>query len=110
MNNILDGRPDISIDSITGMLYVNPQQMGLYSFAIGIFEYRNGNLISSIRREIQYQVINCPVRNSPEIPWLNSSENTLNANTELCLQFTSNDINVDDSLSISIHNITGELL
>lgn len=110
MNNILDGNPDISIDSITGMLYVNPQQMGLYSFAIGIYEYRNGKLISSIRREIQYQVINCPVRNAPEISWLNATENILNANTELCLQFTSEDINVDDSLSISIHNISSELL
>jgi len=109
MNNILDGNPDIRIDSITGLLYVIPQQMGLYSFAIGIFEYRNGELISSIRREIQYQVINCPVRNAPEISWLNATENILNANTELCLQFSSNDVNVDDSLSVSIHNITSEL-
>lgn len=110
MNNIMDGNPDISIDSITGLLYVNPQQMGLYTFAIGVFEYRNGELISSVRKEIQYQIINCPVRNSPEITWVNATQNVLKANADMCLNFYSDDINLSDSLSIEILNISDELV
>ncbi len=84
--------------------------MGLYTFAIGVFEYRNGELISSVRKEIQYQIINCPVRNSPEITWVNATQNVLKANADMCLNFYSDDINLSDSLSIEILDISDELV
>ena len=109
MNNIMDGNPDITIDSITGMIHVKPQQAGLYSFAIGVDEYRNGKFIAEVRHEIQYQVILCPVRKNPEINWLNPNENKVKANDQICLEFNANDLNTSDTLSIALLELTGEL-
>ncbi len=109
LQNIMDGNPDITIDSATGLVYVLPQQSGIYSFAISIEEYRNGVLIGEIRREIQYQIILCPVRFNPKITWLNPDEKILKANSKYCFQFTCDDLNLDDSLTATILDITETL-
>ena len=109
LNNIMDGNPDISIDSLTGEVYVNPQQAGLYSFAISIEEYRKGVYIGATRREIQYQVIFCPVRHKPEIAWQNPDDKVLKANATQCFQFTGFDTDAGDSLVASIYDVSSIL-
>lgn len=109
INNFMDGNPDVTIDSLTGLLHVKPMQQGLYSIAIKVEEYRAGIKIAEIRREIQYQVIFCPASNFPETTWLNESQNTIKPLDEMCLQFTSNDVNNTDSLSVSVVNLSTQL-
>lgn len=109
VNNFMDGNPDVSIDSSSGLLHVKPTQQGLYSVAIKVEEYRAGIKIAEIRREIQYQVIFCPASNPPETTWLNESQNTIKPLSELCLQFNCSDINNTDSLSVNVVNLSTQL-
>lgn len=107
--NYLDGQPDLSINDKTGLLTITPKQSGLYSFAIRVEEYRNGERISIVNREVQYQIIICPTTNSPEITWLNANEDQIFAETKHCLLFTGTDIDVSDSLSAYLTDISANM-
>ncbi len=109
MSNILDGTPDVSIDVKTGMLTVVPTQIGLYSLAFVVEEYRKGVKIGEIRNELQYYVSNCPVRTPPEITWLNADQDFIESNKKTCLNFIARDIDLD-TLSAAILNVSDQLL
>ncbi len=66
-SNYMDGNPDLSINMHTGTLSINPTQIGVYVFAVVCEEYRNGIKIGEVRKEMQYSVVICPVRNIPEL-------------------------------------------
>lgn len=55
----------ISIDSITGIATVNIRRNGNYVVAFNIKEYRNGYLLSVIRRDVQFLVSPCPGNSPP---------------------------------------------
>ncbi len=57
--NILDGNPDISINSSTGNISFTPTQLGKYLIAFKCEEYRNSVKIGEIRRELQIEVMLC---------------------------------------------------
>ena len=63
----ITGDPDLIIDSITGILSVKPNKLGLFVFAVKCSEFRNGVKIGEVRREFQQVVIDCPVNTSPKI-------------------------------------------
>ncbi len=108
-NNIMDGIPDVTIDPITGKLNLKPSQIGMYSFAYAVEEYRNDELIAVYNREVQYYIVFCSLRNEPKIEWLNSSINSLKADSVNCLFFSAKDINAADSLSFKILEISSLL-
>lgn len=108
ISNILDGAPDVSIDSKTGLLTVVPTQVGLYSLAFVVEEYRAGRKIGEVRNELQYYVSNCPVRSAPQITWLNPEQNIIESNQKTCLNFIANDVDLD-TLSAVISNVSAEL-
>lgn len=108
MANILDGSPDVNIDPITGLLTVIPTQIGLYSLAFVVEEYRGGEKIGEVRNELQYYVSNCPVRSAPEITWQNPEQDFIESNKVTCLNFIASDIDLD-TLSATISNISQEL-
>lgn len=108
LSNILDGLPDVTIDSKTGMLTVVPTQVGLYSLAFVVEEYRFGKKIGEVRNELQYYVSNCPTRSAPQITWLNPEQNNIESNQKTCLNFLANDVDLD-TLSASILNVSDEL-
>lgn len=57
---MLNGSPDISIDSITGFIEGVPTQLGRYVIGICVDEYDfNNNLVSYLRRDFQYNVSDC---------------------------------------------------
>ncbi len=50
----------ISIDPNTGLLYGTPPTVGQFVVGICVSEYRNGELLSTIRRDVQLVVAPCP--------------------------------------------------
>ncbi len=58
LNNLLGGIP-LKIDAKTGLLTGQPNTIGQFVVGICVDEYRNGQLLSSTRRDFQYNVIPC---------------------------------------------------
>jgi gliding motility-associated-like protein len=55
-SNPITSVPSFSIDARSGLLSGTPTQVGQYVFAICAREYRNGNLLSTVRRDFQFNV------------------------------------------------------
>jgi gliding motility-associated-like protein len=60
LNNVLGGVP-LAIDPRTGLLTGTPNTLGNFVVGICVDEYRDGVLISTTRRDFQYNVANCGV-------------------------------------------------
>ncbi len=58
LDNLLGGIP-LKIDPITGTLTGTPNLIGQFVVGVCVDEFRNGQLISSTRRDFQYNVIPC---------------------------------------------------
>lgn len=51
----------LSIDGSNGKISWNsPAHVGVYSLGLLVTEYKNGNKVGSIQRELQFTVLNCP--------------------------------------------------
>lgn len=85
--NILDGSPDLSINSKTGLMYFIPTQMGKYLIAIKVEEYRKVSggyiKIGEVRREMEVEMI-IQVELPPSIQ---HSKDTLTTHLTDTLQF-----------------------
>ncbi|MEM1120121.1 MAG: gliding motility-associated C-terminal domain-containing protein [Bacteroidota bacterium] len=58
LDNLLGGVP-LKIDAKTGVLTGTPNMIGQFVVGICVDEYRNGQLLSSTRRDFQYNAIPC---------------------------------------------------
>ncbi len=86
LENMMGGVP-LQINSKTGQLTANPNLVGQYLIGVCVDEYRNGKLLSSVRRDFEYNVRVCSVgpeasysADSPycgtsEVSFLNTSTN-----------------------------------
>lgn len=63
----MGGMPVISIDPATGVLSGMPTDLGQYVVGICVREYRNGELIGSITRDFQFNVVDCTPTVSAEV-------------------------------------------
>ncbi|MEM6261445.1 MAG: gliding motility-associated C-terminal domain-containing protein [Bacteroidota bacterium] len=59
------GGNNFNIDSRSGLMTLTPPQVGVFVFAICVSEYRNGRLLSVIKRDFQINVINCIPQGNP---------------------------------------------
>ena len=59
------GDPELSIDPATGVVSVTPMALGDFVFAIRVEEYRKGNKIGEVTRELQYNVTKCSGNTAP---------------------------------------------
>ncbi len=58
LNNVLGGNPLI-IDAMTGFMTGIPNTIGNFVVGVCVDEYRNGEVISTTRRDFQYNVADC---------------------------------------------------
>ena len=59
VNNMMKGLPELSIDSISGIIKVIPKIIGQFVVGIGVKEFRKGLLIGFTRRDFQFNVLAC---------------------------------------------------
>lgn len=97
-NYPIPGNPSLKIDSRTGELSIVPSALGLYVFAYKISEYRNGQFIGSIRRDIQLEVLNCIINQKPEFREPQQTEFSTPVSTELCVPVRVHDLNSADTI------------
>jgi len=64
--NAIPGTPPLNIDAKTGELYVVPNRLGLFMFSVLVEEFRNGELIGSVHRDFQMNVVDCASVTPPE--------------------------------------------
>ncbi len=55
------GAGDLSIDPSSGLLTIHPESPGLYVVGVCVKEYRDGELISTSRRDFLFKVLNCDI-------------------------------------------------
>ncbi|MBK6362646.1 MAG: gliding motility-associated C-terminal domain-containing protein [Saprospiraceae bacterium] len=55
----LAGNPVVTIDPITGIIDGKPSFSGQFVVGVCVKEFRNGELLSEIRRDFQFNVVNC---------------------------------------------------
>jgi gliding motility-associated-like protein len=55
----IPGNPSLQINATTGELTLRATQVGLYTFAVLVREFRNGVEIGQVRREYQFPVVDC---------------------------------------------------
>lgn len=67
LSNICGGTPTMSVDPLTGIITVSPDQLGVYVFAVRVEEYRNGVKLGETIRDVQYTALNCVFDDLPSI-------------------------------------------
>jgi gliding motility-associated-like protein len=55
----LEGDPVVSIDPITGLIEGRPQTLGQFVVGVCVEEFRDGVLLSTVRRDFQFNVLQC---------------------------------------------------
>ncbi|HNP97607.1 MAG TPA: T9SS type A sorting domain-containing protein [Bacteroidia bacterium] len=101
--------PAMNINPFTGDIFVTPTQPDVDVVVYTVNEYRGGQLISSVSRDIQV-IISNSTNNLPTLSGVNGSGNYV---TSVCagntLQFTiaSSDLDLTDSSSISLSSPSG---
>lgn len=102
------GNGSISIDPQTGWLTAQPMSPGVYVFAVSVFEYRNGKLLSENKRDFQFHVITCqpqgaPPVITPNLAQLEHSNDTIfaEAATPFCFDFTVQDTGAFSTLLVA---------
>jgi gliding motility-associated-like protein len=66
--NPLGANSSITIDSISGQLFINAANQGAHVIGVCINEIRNGVLIGRTLRDFQFNIANCRVPNASFIP------------------------------------------
>lgn len=101
--NPLPSTPNVFIDPETGLLCMNPDTQFTGVLALLIEEYRGGQLIGSIMRDMRFNILNCSNEN-PELSGINGSNvffDTTCAGTEVCLSIFSYDADSGQALSMT---------
>ncbi|MFN2428815.1 MAG: gliding motility-associated C-terminal domain-containing protein [Cryomorphaceae bacterium] len=95
----IGGDIPMTIDSETGLIVAQPNLLGVFSIAVKVEEYRDGEKIGEIRRELQLTSSVCDI----DLPSVISTPDNdtifdILANTEFCIDILATDPNEGDTL------------
>lgn len=112
----LNSNPPVTFNSVTGDICMTPQSLEVAVVSVLVREYRNGQLIGSVTRDLQIRVVNC-TNDLPSVDGIDftgsgtgsgSFTASTCANTNLCFYINSFDNDVAQNLTLSWNNaITG---
>ncbi|MBK7429527.1 MAG: T9SS type A sorting domain-containing protein [Bacteroidetes bacterium] len=106
LTNPLSSSPAISIDPVSGDVFMHPTASEVAVIAVRIEEYRNGILIGTVMRDIQVYTIACS-NNLPLASGINGTTDfTMNVclNGQICFDVLSSDVDNPDSLTVTWNN------
>lgn len=98
--NAIPGNPALQIDQSSGVLQCNASQLGLYVFAYSVSEFRNGQKIGEVRRDMQLQVLPCETNKPPRFLAPQQLTYDATAEEETCIQVLVVDSNDLDSIYV----------
>jgi|GEM_PF-6798641 len=98
LSDVIGGNPTMDINSNTGILTARPDELGQYVVSVSVYEYRNGQLLSEVKRDMQLNVINCPINFPPEISF---AENNISGDT---LIFYAGE---DNCIGVNVEDVNG---
>ncbi len=113
--NPMGGNPVVSIDPVSGMLTGVPNLQGQFTVGVCIKEFRNGQLLSVVRRDFQFNVTQCEPLVEASVGGLNVQQVnngyqvTSCGGTEVQILNTSQDMNYIDEVTWQF-NLTDTLL
>lgn len=108
----ITSNPPVTFDNATGDICMTPQALEVAVVAVLVEEYRNGQLIGSVMRDLQIRVVNC-TNNLPAIDGIDltgagtgNGNYTIStcANANLCFFINSYDADAAQNLSLSWNN------
>ncbi|MEO8087789.1 MAG: hypothetical protein ABI763_13265, partial [Bacteroidota bacterium] len=105
--NPITSLPAVAINSATGDITMNPQNLEVGITAVRIKEYRNGVLIGSVIRDIEFYVQNCNPNVLPTATGINGTNNfslTVCANSLVSFFVNSNDANAGQVVTMTTNN------
>ncbi|WP_417609640.1 gliding motility-associated C-terminal domain-containing protein [Owenweeksia hongkongensis] len=97
-NNAIPGNPPLTINPNTGIVECSASQLGLFVFAYSVSEYRNGQKIGEVRRDMQLQVLPCEVNQLPQFLSPQQLTYETKAHEETCIPIVVVDSNDLDSI------------
>ena len=100
-DNQIGGPVPMTINPQTGLITAQPNQVGVFTIAVKVEEYRNGVKLGQIRRELQLASSVCNL----DLPSVISTPNddtifNVLANSQLCFEIAATDPNEGDTLFI----------
>jgi len=104
LSNPMSTTSGFSFDPSTGQMSATPDIAQNAAIAVRIDEYRNGVLIGSTIRDMQFIVVACPNNNLPTASGVNGgTSNSINicAGTNTCFDIFTNDVDAGQSTTIT---------
>ncbi len=72
----MSGNPPLQINPITGLMSGTPNVIGRFVVTVCVNEWRNGSIINTVSRDVQFVVTNCTKAVVADIPELPDEPNT----------------------------------
>ncbi len=100
VNAPMAGDPVVTIDPFTGLISGVPDILGQFVVGVCVEEYRNGQLLSVVRRDFQFNVTSC----TPLVDAIVSANEIVDENQFVILSCGDNTVNINN-LSLQLQNI-----
>ena len=109
LNNILGNvvEPPMAIDSETGVITCHAEFLGVFVFSVMVKEYRNGNQIGEVVRDVQYKSLACVLDTPPQIVLEDSVE--VYVSDSICVDMYVFDADGTDTIYLGVESIDFDL-
>jgi gliding motility-associated-like protein len=98
----LSSSPAVSFNPITGDMCMSPTQLEITVFAVLVQEWRNGNLVGTVMRDVQLHTMTC-TNNLPYIDGINGTNTySMNACAGQLVTFVTSTFDIDQQQNVTL--------